>query len=101
MRRQRASHLLHASACHQVAEVDREEGGGREPLDDRGLGRGIVAGEEDTRRQPASWGSASKTSLRGVGGVNKPGARDEVGDDLLEVRPRRGAFHAFVASMTA
>src|SRR5712691_7872483 len=47
VRRQRAPDLLQAPARHQAAEVDREETGGAEQSGDRGLGRGVVAGQED------------------------------------------------------
>jgi hypothetical protein len=46
-RGQRTAELLHASARRQVTEVDREEAGGFEQLDDRCLGGDVVAGDEE------------------------------------------------------
>jgi hypothetical protein len=39
--------LLQAPARHQATEVDGEETGRVEQPGDRGLGRGVVAGQED------------------------------------------------------
>ena len=39
--------LLHAAAGHEVAQVDGIEAGGVEQIDNRLLGRRVVAGYED------------------------------------------------------
>src|SRR5207237_10677071 len=71
------------SGRHQVTDVDREEAGGVEQLDDRGLGRGVVAGQEDypTAARLVGIGAQDLRPKR-VGGLYQPGTRDEIGDEL-------------------
>jgi hypothetical protein len=51
---------LHAPASHQITEVDREVAG-VEQFDDRGLGLGVVAGQEE-------WGSVRGAPMTGLSG---------------------------------
>src|SRR6266705_6915500 len=76
VRRQRAPDLLQAPARHQAAEVDGEETGRVEQPADRGLGRGVVAGQEDhpaTARLMRIF--AQYVSRERVGGLDQPAAR--------------------------
>ena len=92
--------LLHVAACREVTAVDREEAGIVEQFVDRGFGGGVVAGQED---HPSAGGlvgiCAQDVRPERVGGLDEPGAGDEVGDDLAGGAPS-SAFHAFVASIT-
>ena len=76
------------AACRQAAEVDRGEPGVLEQRSHRGLGVGIVPGDEDHAPAPGLLRvGAEHVGAEGVAGLHNRSAGDEVGDELTRGSP--------------